>query len=91
MQQVPSKSDGKKVILIIGVVLLLLFGCGALVCVGSFAGLFGTFTSASKAYYPECETLQGSDACQSCCSRNGHSGYVSGEVLNEPGRPCGCL
>ena len=93
MQEIPAK-ERNMLIWKVAAVMTLLGACACLAFVGLFGGIFGTvFGSLSqmeKTYYPECERVAG-DTCQSCCEQRGHTGYSSGEILNEPGKICGCL
>jgi len=74
-------------IVVVGLVFMAFFGCiGAAV----FGGL-SLADQVERTYYPECETLASSEACERCCEAHGHSGHASGSLINEAGKTCGCF
>lgn len=90
MEQHPESKSNKKLFIILAIVAFL--GVSAVACCG-VAGWFG-FTKVQdmdKTYYTECEDLNDSDECNTCCRDRGHSGHVHGEMINEEGKTCGCI
>lgn len=87
-EQMPQKKSYTKLILIV----LAVFGLMAFLCCGGLM-FFGyrTATTMEKTYYPDCEMLTSSDECSACCNEHGHSGNISGNVLNDDGKECGCF
>ena len=81
-----------KIIIAVVVAVLAASGCicfSALTLVG-IGGVSSAIISQPKTYYPECEPLEG-EVCKTCCNNRGHSGYVSGAIMNDNGQNCGCI
>lgn len=93
MEQIPARTSGSNVWKIAAIIALLC-ACVCLGALGIFGGIFGAIfsgiSSMEKTYYPECETTAG-NVCKTCCEQRGHNGYSAGELVNEPGKTCGCL
>lgn len=87
-EQMPQKKSHTRLILIA----LAVFGLLAILCCGGvmFVG-YRTATTMEKTYYPECETLDDNGACSACCKKHGHNGNVTGNLLNDDGKECGCF
>jgi len=88
-----DKKNNTAMIVVIVVVVLMGLGAASCFCLfgAGMVGGLGMIGSAEKTYYPACEMLDDSQLCKECCSRHGHNGHASGNLINEDGKLCGCF
>ena len=87
----PPQDNSKKMLIIV-VAVLGGIGLISMLCCGVFAYVgYDTVSNLERTYYAECEDLDDSQACQRCCSENGHNGFIHGAGFNDEGKACGCI
>lgn len=91
MQPQQSPRGNKHNLLTNIIALSVLIVVSVMCCMGGFGAMVFSVFSAEKTYYAECEQVSSFDECSACCKAKGHNGHAYGELINEEGKPCGCL